>query len=46
MHALPATLPIRVGEETSQNLGIEIALAIEIAIESAVRETGGCHDLL
>ncbi len=37
-HTFPATLPIRVGKEAPKHLGIEIALAFEIAIESTVRQ--------
>ena len=45
MHAFPAVLPLRVGEEAIQYLGVEIALAFEIRIEAAVRESRACHDL-
>src|SRR6266849_2760926 len=46
MHTLPAALPFRIGEEASQNFGIEIAFTFEIAIEAAVCETRTGHDLL
>jgi hypothetical protein len=46
VHTLPAILPFRVGKEASQDLGIEIALAFEVAIESAVCQARACHDLL
>ncbi len=36
--SFPAALPIRVGEKASQNLRIEIALAIEVAVESTARQ--------
>jgi len=45
-HAFPATLPVWVGEEASENFGVEIALAAEIAVEAAVGEAGAGHDLL
>ena len=38
MDAFPATLPIRIGEEASQDLHVEIALAFEVAVESAMEE--------
>src|SRR5258708_6227015 len=46
MHAFPAPLPFRIGEEASQNFRVEVALAFKIAIESAVREAGPGHNLL
>jgi hypothetical protein len=46
MHALPATLPFRVSEEAAQHFRIQIALALEIAIESAMGETCAGHDLV
>ena len=46
LHALPATFPVGVGEEAGEDFGVEIALAMEITIEAAVREAGASHDLL
>src|SRR5712672_37492 len=46
VHALPAVLPFRVGEEASQHFGVEVTFAFEIAVETAVGETGAGHDLL
>jgi hypothetical protein len=46
VHALPAALPFRVGEEASQHFGVQITLAFEIAVETAVGQTGAGHDLL
>src|SRR5437868_15387800 len=46
VHALPAVLPFRIGEEASQHFGVEVALAFEIAVETAVGETCAGHDLL
>src|SRR6266576_6764899 len=46
MHSFPAAFPFRVSEEAPQHLGIQIALALEIAIESAVRQARAGHDLL
>src|SRR5215469_10324959 len=45
VHTLPAVLPLRVGKEAPQHLSIEIALALEIAIESTVRQPRSSHDL-
>jgi hypothetical protein len=45
MHAFPAVFPIRIGEQAPKNFGIQIALAVEIGIESAVGEACTCHDL-
>jgi hypothetical protein len=45
MHPFPATLPVRVGEEASQDFGVEIAFTSEITIESAMREVGALHNL-
>src|SRR5258708_31411978 len=45
-HAFPATLPFGVGEKTAEHLGIEIALAIEIAVEAAVGQSRAGHDLV
>ena len=38
MHTFPAVFPVRVGEEARQNFGVEVALAFEVAVKSAVRE--------
>jgi hypothetical protein len=35
VHALPAIFPFRVSEEASQNFGIKVALAFEVAVESS-----------
>jgi hypothetical protein len=32
-HSLPAVLPIWVGKEASQNLGVEVAFAFEVGVE-------------
>jgi len=45
-HTFPAALPVGVRKKASQNLGIKIALAIEIAVKAPVRQTGACHNLL
>ena len=45
MYAVPTILPGGVGEEASQDLGVEIAFAFEIAIEAAVRQTCARHNL-
>ena len=45
MHALPAVLPLRIGEETVHDFGIQIALTAEIRIETAVRKSRARHDL-
>src|SRR5690242_10955665 len=46
MHSFPAAFPFRIGEEAPQHLGIQIALTLEVTIESAVRQAGAGHDLL
>ena len=46
MHALPATFPIRVGEEASQDFCIEIALALEITVEPTGSKSRSRHNLL
>src|SRR5260370_39420309 len=46
MHIFPAVFPVRVGEEARQYFGIEVALAIEVAIKPAVRQAGSGHDLM
>ena len=35
-HAFPTAFPIGVGEEAREDLGVEIALALEIAVEAAM----------
>src|SRR5260370_17869475 len=45
-HAFPATLPFRVGEEAIQHFGVEIALAIEITVETAMGQSRSGHNLL
>src|SRR5258708_32705979 len=40
----PSTLPIRIGKEAAQHLGIEIALAVEVAVESAAGQPRVGHD--
>jgi hypothetical protein len=44
-HAFPAALPIRIGEEAAENFGVEIGLALEIAVKAAVRQARASHDL-
>jgi hypothetical protein len=46
LDAIPTTLPFRVGEKTTQDLGIEIAFAFEIAIETAAGQPRSRHDLI
>lgn len=46
VHTFPATFPLRIGKETAQHLGIQIALASEIAVEPAVRQARSGHNLL
>src|SRR5260370_41579632 len=46
MHIFPAVFPVRVGKEARQYFGIEVALAIEVAIKPAVRQAGSGHDLM
>jgi len=45
MYPFPAIFPVGVGEEASQDFGIEIAFAFEITVESAVRQVGAFHNL-
>ena len=45
-HAFPAAFPIRVGEKAVENLGVKVALAVEIAVKTAVSEAGAGHDLV
>src|SRR5215475_13426866 len=45
MDALPAVLPFRVGEETVEHFGVEIAFGVEITVEPAVGELRAGHDL-
>src|ERR1700721_3908674 len=46
LHALPAVLPPRISEKTIQRFNIKIALALEVVIESAVRQPRARHDLV
>jgi hypothetical protein len=46
MFSAAADFPVGVSEEASEHLDIEITLALEVAIKSAVRQAGTCHDLL
>src|SRR5580692_10826755 len=44
-----AVAPVRVtsvGKEASQHLGIEVALALEVAIEAPAGQSGAFHDLV
>src|SRR5258707_15379323 len=43
-NSFPAAFPIRIGEEASQYLGVEIALAVEVAVESAAGQPRVGHD--
>src|SRR5712691_7023658 len=45
-HAFPATLPFGIGEKAVEHLGIEIAFAIEIAVEAAVGQARAGHNLV
>lgn len=45
MHAFPAILPFRVSEEAGQDIHVEVALALEIAVKAAVREACSNHNL-
>src|SRR5262249_23166107 len=42
--ALPAVLPFGIGEEAGHHLRVEVALALEVGVEAAVREPGSGHD--
>jgi hypothetical protein len=44
MNAFPAVFPLWISKEAPKHLGIQVALTIEVAIESAMRETCACHD--
>src|SRR5438270_12659716 len=46
VYAFPAAFPFRVGQETTQHFRIQVAFAFEIAIKTAVRQTGPGHNLL
>src|SRR6266496_3568710 len=46
MHPLPGIIPTWIGEETSQDLGVQIALAGKINVERTSRKIGSCHDLV
>ena len=43
--AFPAALPIWIGEEAPQYLRVQLALALEIAVEASVCEARPGHDL-
>jgi hypothetical protein len=45
VYAFPAILPLGIGKEAAQDLGIEIAFAAEITVEAARRKAGTGHDL-
>src|SRR5215475_4618682 len=44
LDAVPVAGPGRIGEEALQGFGVEIALAAEVAVEAAVRQSGFGHD--
>jgi len=44
--AFPTTFPIGASEEAGEDLGVEIALAFEIAVEAAAGQARAGHDLL
>src|SRR5689334_11858352 len=44
LDAVPMTGPGRIGEEALQGLGVEIALAAEVPVEAATRQSGFGHD--
>src|SRR5258706_11100552 len=44
-HAPPTVLPLGVGEKAVQDFGIQVALALKIAVEPAVGEASVSHDL-
>jgi hypothetical protein len=46
MYAFPAVFPFGVGEEASEYFGIKVALAIKIAVETAMCQASSGHDLL
>jgi hypothetical protein len=45
VHAFPAIFPFGVGEEATEDFGVEIAFTMEIAVEAAVGEAGSGHNL-
>jgi hypothetical protein len=45
VHTLPAALPFRIGQETTEHLGIQVALTFEIFVESPVRQARTGHNL-
>lgn len=45
MNILPAAFPLRIGKEAPQYLSIQIALALKVGIEPAVRQARTGHDL-
>jgi len=46
LYPLPAVLPFRVGKKAIQRFDIKIALAFEVVVESAARQTRARHDLV
>jgi hypothetical protein len=46
VHPYPTVLPIRIGKEAPEYRGIQFALALEIAVESAVGEARTGPDLV
>ena len=46
VHSFPAVFPVGIGEEATEYLGVQIALAFEIAVKAAVGEARASHDLL
>src|SRR6202030_1252255 len=46
MHTFPAVFPVWVGEEAGKYFCIEVALAFEVAVKSAVCQAGSRHYLM
>jgi hypothetical protein len=46
VNTFPAACPLRIGKEAPQYLSIQIALALKIGIEPAVRQARTRHDLI
>jgi hypothetical protein len=46
MHSLPGITPVRIGKETRQDLGVQIAFTLEITVKRAARQTSARHDLV
>jgi hypothetical protein len=44
--AFPAVTPLRICEEASQHLSIEVALALEVTIEASASETSTSHNVV